>query len=303
MIFSELYSAYYNTVARILSAIMDDKTDERVLNRIVMKYAFDESVLTILPSMKSGKWQIMHPDFTTPIIHRPTMPMTNLEKRWLKAISLDPRIKLFGLDFSFLDDVEPLFTPDDYYVFDKYLDGDPFDDEKYIERFRLILYAIREGKQIKFTMKNRRGNDSFVRCRPLRLEYSEKDDKLRLITGGCRYVTTVNLSRISKCAIDDGAHPVGWRCEDVKQQSLTLKLSSARNTPERLMLHFAHFEKQAQKLADDTYLVKIKYEANDEPEMVIRVLSFGPTVEVVEPEGFRELVREKLKKQKNCGLK
>ena len=69
------------------------------------------------------------------------------------------------------------------------------------------------------------------------------------------------------------------------------------------MLHFSHFEKQAEKLDKNTYLVKIKYAHNDETEMVIRILSFGPMVEVVESEKFRKLVIEKLKKQKNCGLK
>ena len=51
------------------------------------------------------------------------------------------------------------------------------------------------------------------------------------------------------------------------------------------------------------YLIKIKYAHDDEPEMVIRILSFGPLVEVVESEDFRNLVIEKLKNQKNCGLR
>ena len=69
------------------------------------------------------------------------------------------------------------------------------------------------------------------------------------------------------------------------------------------MLHFAHFEKQAEKLDKKHYLVKIKYAHDDEPEMVIRILSFGPMIEVLESESFRKLVIEKLKKQLNCGLK
>ena len=69
------------------------------------------------------------------------------------------------------------------------------------------------------------------------------------------------------------------------------------------MLHFAHFEKQDEKLEKNTYLVKIKYAHDDEPEMVIRILSFGPMVEVIGSESFRKLIIEKLKKQLNCGLK
>ena len=51
------------------------------------------------------------------------------------------------------------------------------------------------------------------------------------------------------------------------------------------------------------YLVKIKYAHDEESEMVIRILSFGPMVEVLEPEPFRKLVVEKLEKQLSCGLK
>ena len=54
MIFSELYSAYYNTVARIITAAFDKNTTEKDLDRIVSENAFSESVLTIMPSLKSG---------------------------------------------------------------------------------------------------------------------------------------------------------------------------------------------------------------------------------------------------------
>ena len=154
MIFSELYSAYYNTVAAIISGILDGEHSEQELQKIVMERAFGESALTILPSLKSEKWQLVHSDMTTKLEHKPTIPLTTLQKRWLKAISLDPRVKLFGVDFPDLEDVEPLFTSADYYIYDQYNDGDPFEDEQYIRHFRLILEAIRKGAQIKFEMIN-----------------------------------------------------------------------------------------------------------------------------------------------------
>ena len=129
MIFSELYSAYYNTVAAILSKIADGERSERGLQKIVTEKAFGESVLTIMPSLKNEKWQLLHSDMTTPLEHKPTMPLTTLQKQWLKAISLDPRIKLFGVEFPDLDDVEPLFTSADYHIYDRYSDGDPFENE------------------------------------------------------------------------------------------------------------------------------------------------------------------------------
>ena len=240
---------------------------------------------------------------TTSLEYKPTMPLTTLQKQWLKAISLDPRVKLFGVEFPNLDDVEPLFTPADYHVYDKYGDGDPFEDEEYIRQFKVILEAIRNDSQIKFEMVNRKGNTMFVRCRPVRLEYSEKDDKFRLITAGWRAVSTVNLAKIRSCVPYTGERQAIGEEKAVIYDTITVKIRDERNAMERFMLHFAHFEKQAEKLDKKHYLVKIKYAHDDEPEMVIRILSFGPMIEVLESESFRKLVIEKLKKQLNCGLK
>ena len=303
MIFSELYSAYYNAIASIIAEVIEGEHSEKELQKVVSERAFGESVLTIMPSFKSEKWQLVHPDMTTALEHKPTMPLTTLQKQWLKAITLDPRIKLFGVEIPGLEGVEPLFTQEDYHVYDKYSDGDPFEDEEYIRQFRIILEAMRKGTQIKFEMTNRFGKPMFIRCHPVRLEYSEKDDKFRLVTAGWRSVSTVNLAKIRSCAHYTGEKPLDNEEREKQYDIITLKVTDERNALERVMLHFAHFEKQAEKLDRNTYLLKIKYAHDDEPEMVIRILSFGPLVEVIGSENFKKLVIEKLKKQKNCGLK
>ena len=40
------------------------------------------------------------------------------------------------------------------------------------------------------------------------------------------------------------------------------------------------------------------YDESDETEMVIRLLSFGPMIKVIEPLEFKQLIRQRLKKQK-----
>lgn len=301
MIFNEIYSAYYNAVAKIIAAVIEGRAEERDLNKIVSEHAFGESALTLLPSLKSEKWQLVKSDMTTPIEHVPTMPLTLIQKQWLKAISLDPRMKLFGIELSGLEDVEPLFTPDDYYIYDKYGDGDPYEDEKYIEHFRTILHALKHKQNLKIEMLNRKGNTVYVRCMPRRLEYSEKDDKFRLVAGGCRFVSMLNLARITKCSLYNGETVIDSAPIETRLETVTLKVSEQRNTLERCMLHFAHFEKRAERV-DDHYLLHVNFHRDDEPEMVIRVLSFGPTVEVLAPENFKNLIINKLKSQKSCDL-
>lgn len=304
MIFSELYSAYYNAVARVIEKILEGEKNPKELQSIVSNSAFEESGVAIFSAIKNEKWHLITKDMSTPVEHKPTMPLTILEKRWLKAISLDPRVKLFDIDFPDLYGVDPLFTPDDYRVYDKYSDGDPFEDEEYIKKFRTILTAMREGKQIKFEMENRNRAYSYVRCIPERLEYSEKDDKFRIITGGSRAVSTVNIAKMRFCSIYHGNEPLTKRLNRPTQhQWVTLKITDRRNALERVMMHFAHFEKQAERINKETYLLKIKYDVKDESEILIRVLSFGPMVQVVEPESFVELVREKLIRQMKLGLK
>lgn len=302
MIFSELYSVYYNTVAKIIEAAFNPGTTEKDLQRCVVEEAFSESVLTILPALKSGKWPLLNDDLSPVLQHKPTMPLTLLEKRWLKAIAEDPRVKLFGVEFPELDGIEPLFTKEDYKIYDQYGDGDPFEDEKYIKHFRLMLSAIRSNRPVRITMMNRHGKEVWVRFYPKGFEYSLKDDKIRIIVTGCRF-KQFNLGRIVTCDFYNGHGPWREKPKVEQRKDLTLLITNERNALERAMLHFAHFEKQAERTDDDKYILRLKYYENDETEIVIRVLSFGPYVKVLEPESFVNLIKERLISQKSCELK
>ena len=273
------------------------------MNQIVCDNAFGESILTVLPSLKSEKWQLIRSDMSTPIQNKPTMPLTLVQKEWLKAISLDPRIRLFGVEIGGLEDVKPLFTPADYVVYDKYGDGDPYEDESYIARFRIILSALKDKRPLKVETVNRKGNLISMTVMPQRLEYSEKDDKFRLINTGCRYGSTINLARVVSCEITSYDCYTPPPPKPPMMRSLTLRIRDGRNALERCLLHFAHFEKRAERIDKTHYLVHIKYDKDDETEMVIRILSFGPLVEVVEPDSFRKLIIERLQRQKSCELR
>lgn len=304
MIFSEIYGSYYKAMAEILKLAVSEEGSPSVQNmrQIVEKYAFAESLLAMEQAIAEERWQVIRPDGKTAISHAPTRPLTLLERRWLKAISLDPRIRLFDIDFSWLGDVEPLFTPDDYYIFDQYGDGDPYDDPEYQKNFRLILRCIKEHLPLRIGMENRSGRTTTLFVMPEYLEYSEKDDKFRLITSGTRHRTTVNLGRIIYCRRLNGEFPHRGGRKQFTQRSVTLLVTDKRNALERVLLHFSHFEKQAEKVDDQLYRVTLNYDLEDETELVIRILSFGPMVQAVEPYNFVELIKKRLIQQKSCGL-
>ena len=141
----------------------------------------------------------------------------------------------------------------------------------------------------------------FVSMLPDALEYSEKDDKFRVIGRGRKAALTVNLGRITRLFVCEEPFVPALEAAPEKR-SVTFIVTDRRSAPERALLHFAHFEKEAAQLDDTHYRITLRYDAADETELVIRVLSFGPSLRVTGPESFVERVRERLERQKNLEL-
>lgn len=301
MLFSELYSAYYNTVADILKEAVHYPLQDKEINHIIEKKAFGESALTIPSALREERWQLLLPDGTTLLNQVPTMPLTTLQKRWINAIANDPRMRLFTDEPLYFHDVDPLFLPEDICVFDKYADGDDYEDENYIHNFRLILDAIKNQYPLKVELKNRKGDLTSKIILPEYLEYSQKDDKFRLIGAGIRFGNTINLGRIVSCVPAEDTYKItpGKR-NPSRPRSVVMELVDERKALERVLLHFAHFEKQAEKIDEKHYRITVYYDKDDETEMVIRVLSFGPMIKVTAPVHFIELIKKRLMEQKSC---
>ena len=298
MLFSEVYGTYYNVIAAVLGeAVAGTLTQER-LYEIVQEKAFGESTLAIPTNLRDGTWKLLTDDLRTPLRHAPTMPLTTLQKRWMKALLQDPRIRLFGVDDTGLEDVEPLFPADAIVYYDRYIDGDPYNDPQYIEYFRKLLQAIREKKQVRVRFTSRLGERRSWICRPLRIEYSAKDDKFRLIAAGGRRPTTLNLGRMRGVVVLEPEDRPMLEGTKPRMEELVLEVKDERNALERVMLHFSHFEKQAEQIDERHYRLTLHYDRDDETELLIRVLSFGPMVKAVAPERFISLIRERLQKQK-----
>ena len=171
MLFHEIYSTYFQTVAKILAEAVEHPLTTEEISAIIQDYAFEESILNIPKSLGMAHWQLLKEDGTTILRKNPTMPLTILQKRWINAIALDPRIRLFTDQPVVFSDVEPLFLPEDIYVFDKYSDGDPYENPEYIQNFRLILDAIKHQYPIQISITNRHGKRITTRTIPEYLEY------------------------------------------------------------------------------------------------------------------------------------
>ncbi|MCI6591532.1 MAG: WYL domain-containing protein [Spirochaetia bacterium] len=308
MLFSEIYSAYYNTVASIISCSQQGKLDSDLLFKIVKESAFPESFMTIGSALETGKWPLIKKDYSTNIQNIPTMPLSVLQKRWLKALCNDKRIHLFVSDEVLeclknqLQDVEALFNENDYYLYDKYSDGDPYDDPDYIKNFRTALEAIHQKKTISVEYTGRFGQQKRFICAPCKIEYSEKDDKFRIISKVRNRHSILNIARINSCELTENSKVDDIYEEDLpdnRRTSVTLEIYDERKAMERVMLAFAHFEKSAVQISDDVYQLTLNYDSFDETELVVRVLSFGPMVKVIEPQSFVKLIQERIESQIN----
>ncbi len=297
MIFSEIYGSYFKAVSAILSKAVDGVLTERELTRTVLENAFGESLVTIPAKLTDGSWPLITTDFGTPLQNKPHMPLTTLEKQWLKALLLDPRVRLFNPSEEGLEDVEPLFTPDQFVYFDRYADGDDYSDPRYIEHFRMIIRAMHEKRKIRVRFHGHRGTRQSYICIPYRLEYSSKDDKFRLITGFRNKPLTVNLSRIDSVHILDPWEEDEYRLPHEREKELVMDLYDTRNALERAMLHFSDLEKETERIDDRRYRITLHYRQGDETEIPIRLLSFGPVLKVIEPESMVSQIRERLAKQ------
>lgn len=295
--FHEIHGGYYQAVAEILEEAVDGSLTKEGMLNTVRRCAFDESVLAIPQALKSGRWPLLTDDLKTPLVHHPSMPLTNLQRRWLKTLLQDPRIRLFGVTDEGLEDVLPLYPANAMVWYDRYCDGDPYGDEGYIGRFQMILTALREKRRIRICFEGRKGFPHTWVCVLHRLEYSAKDDKFRVLCTAYGKTVTINLSRMTYCELLDAYDASRMPMPEVKRDTVVLRLTDERNALERVMLHFSHLQKETRRLEDGRYEVRLTYEEEDETEILIRVLSFGPVLEVAAPPDFRNKVRERIEKQ------
>lgn len=306
MLFHEVYGSYYQAVAKILAKAVEGTLDRKTISKTVQQYAFAESWNNLTESLMNGDWPFLDEDLATELLYEPKMPLTTLQKRWLKAMLLDPRIRLFldPAEVMGLEDVEPLFRQEDVYYYDRYVDGDPYEDPAYIENFRNILTAVRENRWLEVRRKNRSGEQVSQIVKPLYLEYSPRDDKFRLHSAGTKEhiwpgTIQTNVGRIQQCSIlDYDDEPV---LLPAQRQQAELILSDCRGLLDRFMRLFCWLEKRTVPMepVEGTmrYHVTLYYEKTDEPELVIRLLSMGPDIEILSPVSLKQEILRRVRRQ------
>lgn len=322
--FSEIYGCYYQIVGEILRQATIDPVSKQEIMAITERLGFAESGLTIPDKLFSGEWSLLEQTgtagYSSLLEHPPQMPPTLLQKRWLKALLTDRRIHLFleprmltELSEA-LQDVEPLWSDEQFYYYDRFEHGDDFSSQEYQESFRRIMDARRAKKVIHFDYLSAKGKETQKTCLPLKIEYSPKNDRFRLIALRCPFDKQSMIERYRLDGIKHVTSLDSYAEEETIQQALThsletlmrqsydtepvrLLIKDGRNALERAMLHFANYDKDTKQLDENTWECMIYYDSSMETELLIEILSFGPFVQVMGPESFVELIQKRLKKQ------
>lgn len=314
-LFDKIYSCYYQVVTRILCQASDAPTTKEEMLRLINRYGYGESALTILPKLTEHEWPLLSEpnsnQYQSILKHRIKSPTTTLQKSWLRALLDDPRIRLFFTQKQLdtltetLQNIAPLYSLSDFHYFDRCLDGDDYDSETYQSHFQTILTALREEHFLAVAYESPKSNTSrYHEVFPMQLQYSAKDDKFRLHGFVCfgrnrLQPIILNINRILACHSLKREKPSQLPTLPLAEtETVLIEISNERNALERCMLHFASYKKRTEyDQQNNVYKCTIYYNKYDETELLIQLLSFGPVIRVLGPAAFLDLVKERVAKQ------
>ena len=315
LVFHEIYGAYYNALARILTLAVRKELTPAKLYDVVQDKAFSESGMHLPDRLLSGEWPFLNENLETALNNEPSMPLTIIQKRWLKSLTEDPRIQLFLDDETVrilsvqLKEIRPLYARDTFCWFDRFTDGDSYSDPVYIRHFRTILSAVRQQKSLFLFYRNQFGNTLEMRVLPQYVEYSAREDKFRLYAtpGDTKEENMpekneplrLNIGRILECQILDGYIQSAPEAA-VKRESVVIELVDEENTLERAMIHFSFLEKKTERLENGKFRITLYYAKSDRTEILIRILSFGHQLNVISEGYIRDELTARLLSQ--CGI-
>jgi len=280
----------------------------------VTENGFGESALYLIPKLTEGQWGLFNKEqgCYLPVLEQPLLPMSLLQKRWLKTMLEDERISLFLTDIQIqmlseqLQDIQPLFEQKDFCYYDRYTDGDCYQDALYRENFQKMLTAIHRGEGLRILFECGTGESRSVQVLPCKLEYSVKNDCFRLLALQFRRskekLMIIRLSRVKSVELTGmiaGTKPDidQWINAQYEKEPVRVLIRDSRNAMERVSLKFANYKKKTRKLDEDLYECEIYYNKDNETELLIEILSFGPMLKVLGNEHFIGLIRERLEKQ------
>lgn len=291
-LFHKIYSVYFKTVSRILEQLSQKETalSAKDINQIIKANAFPsdaksskEQKAALLTQLQEWSILILNENgLYESELRNIIRPQTTLEKQWLLTIQNHRTFSLFAdvtqLPKQWSDakqTTQPLYQADSFELFDKFSDGDDYNNELYKENFRNLLQAIKEHRYISFQYhtNTEQKTISIDRIIPVNLEYSPKNDKFRLLAFDRKYLelahkpkefkqaiirqTIFNLSNFqSSCQLHETLteqekqklKQVSAKYSKQPKSVAVIELVDARNALQRALISFSDYQKEVMQL-------------------------------------------------------
>ena len=246
------------------------------------------------------------------------VPLTILERKWLLAILRDPLIGYFlrpetvdvlATVLKQANTGQPLYFPGEIEFFDRYrnLSHSQAYTKSY---FRAMRSAVKNRRTVRVLYRVPRSDQTkHLEVLPLRMEYASRDDTFRIrvrdlnARPGQPEIRTLRLERIEEVRLGRSipSHP-GSKGARMQEQEYVLRFGNAKNLPDRILTQFAPWEKQCTKFSDSDFQLRFLADESEWMDLMVRILSFGSQVQVLQPENVAQEIRFRLKRQKNMWM-
>jgi len=317
-IYNEVYGLYYFMLEKILEKTTNGNITLKEINHIVNLYGFSESNIYFTPdviSQGSQGYNLLEKSssgYGSILKSSPTKILTAMQKGFIKSILADKKIRLFFDDVMLkeldgaLSEIQPLFNIDDIVFKETALDSDPYSDENYISKFKTILDSIINNKALRICFNNSKGERKTMKLAPYKLEYGIRDDKFRLCgvsiydEKGKNYAK-INIARILSITTLDQSFRFDFDAfiaAKRKAEPIEIEVYDLRNGFERVFIGLSNYERIS-SFHEETGKchIKIYYTDDDEQELLIQLLSYGPAIKVLGPPDFKSKFVERIQKQ------
>ena len=244
------------------------------------------------------------------------LPLTKVEVRWLLTILEDPLAGIFlteewrrGLKeiLSRAPRTDGAFQIQKICYFDRYQGKGNLESEgKRIspsgritkkERIflKLIYEAMKSEKKIRVSFRNWKGEKRSVICAPAWVEYSRRDDIFRIwyVQHKTEKIMKINLPRITALTVLDGSRYhldrekklLEERYQDTMTKIKVEFYQGKRNLPDRILTEFSLWKKKCiYDPQTEKYTMTLYYSTEDEKEILVRLLGYGPYIKILASE-------------------
>lgn len=238
------------------------------------------------------------------------LPLTNIERLWLKAIfesdfcncffSKEER-EILGETFNVVSN--DLFDFKWIEYFDQYQSvKNYYEDEKYCAFFKVMLTAIKNKNKVIVTNHSQYGKISRYKCSPIRFEYSKRDNIFRVyVVTEQEKIYKLNMERLENVEMlldehfdDELVVESINKYVERNRRKLVLLFDDRENVPDRILNEFSPWEKACEKWKNKTYKLTLFYDIDEQNDIVIRLLKYCHLVYIESDSGG---VMDELKKR------